>query len=772
MDDAHHEPETAPPSDIDLASILADLPIPFGILNLNREYVAGTKRFVQAITGEDEDAAKEMLQQGTDSLAIINEQLNVDATVAFDRATNSVPTRVAVGERVGRAGVIPACGMWLSDVVDDQGNVVGVSVGIDSASSNQTTTASASVRANSVFGEWAYDANLNQTTVNDRWFEILGYDPDEIDSTVERFWAHTMHPDDRNRLDVGIAHQLIPVFEFRMRHKEGDYRWYRNEGWVAEVNPDRSISKTRGLMYNVDEEHRNRTAIATMLDRTLDAIDSTAEGLIAIDASGEIVSANDTALRLLLTHSSVVGTLFDDTVDLRDSQGRSLRGDLLTGSLSTSRESIPEATLRRSDGSELLVSVSAHTVISDKSAKGAVLVRLRDLSNLIRVVTERDINERLGALGRLASGVAHDFNNLLSVAHGAGEIIQFDPNFATLSEATKESIRLMIQSTDQAADLTSRLLQFNRTDTGNGTNADVNRSVRATAEILRLSLNRRSKVDLDLGADDTFVAADPAVVDNALLNIGLNAQQAMPKGGTITMSTQNVTLDDEAAAASSFDLEPGNYIQIEVSDEGNGIDPDDLPHIFEPFFSTRSDGTGLGLVSVFRLAVGAGGSIEVDSTPGEGTTMRMLLPATAKSVQPEPVQQASDDEARTATQHNLSVLLAEDDDSVARVAASMLGLLGCTVQTVNNGAKLMDALSEGADPDVIFLDLRMPTMDGSETLTRLRESGFTTPIVIISGLVTQAEHERLQKAGASEVVQKPLTIAGLDQVLASVTAEG
>jgi nitrogen-specific signal transduction histidine kinase/CheY-like chemotaxis protein len=356
-----------------------------------------------------------------------------------------------------------------------------------------------------------------------------------------------------------------------------------------------------------------------------------------------------------------------------------------------------------------------------------------------RILEERiQQSQRLESVGQLTGGVAHDFNNLLTVILGNAELLHEE----LLSEPRLKPLAEMISSAAQrGADLTQSLLAFARRQALEPSAVDVNQLVAGMHGLLQRTLGENVEIQFKPAADLEPTLVDPAQLESALLNLCLNARDAMPEGGRLTIETGMRELDS-SYTDTGFDLVPGEFIMIAVSDTGCGILPNHKSRIFEPFFTTKEKGkgTGLGLSMVYGFIKQSGGQLNVYSEPGEGTTLRMYLPRAGVTADFLPAPEVSDAMANG----NETILLVEDDDLVRRYAHDQLAGLGYVVIEAANGPEALEIARQRSDIDLLFTDIVMPGgMNGRQLaeaacqlhpgLKVLYTSGYTENAIVHHG---------------------------------------
>jgi signal transduction histidine kinase/CheY-like chemotaxis protein len=396
----------------------------------------------------------------------------------------------------------------------------------------------------------------------------------------------------------------------------------------------------------------------------------------------------------------------------------------------------------------------------------AVVTRIEDALRFAREETlRRQHAERvafearqLELVGRLAAGIAHDFNNNLTSIMGCAELLQLEHG------ASSELTDNILRSSQRLAELTRQLLAYSRKGRMVRAPVDLHALVNDVVSLLRRSTDPNVRVVTDLEASHRVVAADAALLQSAFLNLLVNARDAMPAGGTITVATSTVELP---AAAGDGDGGPtGRCVVLDVRDTGEGIAPEVLPQIFDPFFTTKplGRGTGLGLAAVAGTIKAHGGRIDVESVVATGTSFRVTLP-----VQGEPEPSPAGEGGGEIVRGEGHVLLIDDDTLVSRTAVATLQSFGYRVTHASDGATAVD-LVRGAPRgfDVVLLDLRMPGMTGEATFAALKDAAPHLKILIWSGYGAEQDVSSMLHRGAAGFVQKPYGAASLSRTLANV----
>jgi PAS domain S-box-containing protein len=384
---------------------------------------------------------------------------------------------------------------------------------------------------------------------------------------------------------------------------------------------------------------------------------------------------------------------------------------------------------------------------------GSDVTRRRELEQTLQQA------QKLEAIGQLAGGVAHDFNNMLTAIMGAtdelAQLVQ-DPEQRALCG-------LISSASDRASELTRGLLSFSRKGKLHAAALDLHEVIRDTVRLLERSIDRRVKVFVDLGAPTAVVVGDPAQLQNAVLNLGINARDAMPDGGELHISTAVRELNEAACAGLAMDLPPGTYLQLSVRDTGVGIPGELRERIFEPFFTTKpvGQGTGLGLAAVYGISVEHGGAVSVESEPQRGSVFHLYLPLSDHNI-------PSRRPTREAEAGSGLVLLADDEPLVRDVGYQLLQSLGYQVVLAKDGEEAVRAFElHHAQLAAVLCDLVMPALSGTDATVRMREIDPQVPVVLCSGYPRDERHR-----GAGPVsdafLPKPFHRSELSRVLSRV----
>jgi PAS domain S-box-containing protein len=393
-------------------------------------------------------------------------------------------------------------------------------------------------------------------------------------------------------------------------------------------------------------------------------------------------------------------------------------------------------------------------VVTDLTERLRDQARVADAERLLRQ------SQKLDAIGQLTGGVAHDFNNLLMVISGGLSLLERPGD----AQRGLRVIAQMRQATERGASLSRKLLAFSRRQPLNPEPVDLHRQIDGMRELLDRTLRGDIEVRTELADDLWPIKVDPAEWELVVLNLCVNARDAMPDGGVITIGARNAPQVRQGEVT-------GDFVVVSVCDTGTGMSADVLTHVFEPFFTTKEigKGSGLGLPQVYGFTQQSGGTITVASVVGEGTTITMLLPRTAGS----PAEQAPRRADNLARQNGAlrSILLVEDNDEVATLVTEMLRELGYRVTRAASAQGALGALADGREIDLVLSDIMMPgTMNGMELAREVRRRRPGAPILLTTGYAGPAVQEAVVEG--IDILCKPYAIEALDAALRATFGNG
>jgi PAS domain S-box-containing protein len=508
-----------------------------------------------------------------------------------------------------------------------------------------------------------------------------------------------------------------------------------------------------------DERDRRHTeqVIGESRARFDTLVETAVDGVIMIDAAGSIQMFNPACEKLFgYASSEVIGRNVKKLMPApyRDEHDRYLENFHRTGV----RKIIGigrDVTGQRKDGSTFPMNLS---VGEAKQGGQSIFVGIvHDLT--ARKHTEEQLiqAQKMEAVGQLSGGIAHDFNNLLTVIVGNAEFLS---DALKSRQDLQKLADMIVQAGERGAELTQRLLAYGRRQTLHPVDIDCNALVTGVRKLLRRTLTEDIEIRVSLDPELATAFADTGQLENAILNLVINAKDAMPNGGTISITTANITLD-ERYAEHHPEVHPADYIMIAVTDDGHGMPKDVLEHVFEPFFTTKDvgKGSGLGLSMVYGFVKQSSGHVAIYSEPGLGTTVRIYLPVvadradSAPRLMPEPDLQAHGQE---------TVLIAEDDPFVRAYAVTCLETFGYRVIEAADGRDALNKIAGGAEIDLLFTDVVMPGgINGWELAETARRMQPNLRVLLTSGYALEALSERGRLPAGAIILNKPYRKAEL-----------
>jgi PAS domain S-box-containing protein len=409
---------------------------------------------------------------------------------------------------------------------------------------------------------------------------------------------------------------------------------------------------------------------------------------------------------------------------------------------------------RRKDGQVITVEITANFLVLGSREYSCAFVH--DISARKSLEQRLRQAEKLEVVGRLAGGVAHDFNNQLAGILGCTELLRAEIGSSNRSGRLLDDLTKAVQ---MASELTAQLLAFSRRGKFLIEPVDLNRTIQEVTSMLSRSIDKKFAVESRLCSEAAWTLGDPSQLQNAILNLALNARDAMKSGGTIALTTRRMEFDEAAIARMHLNVLAGEYIVLSVRDTGIGMDAETQQRVFEPFYTTKEGGagTGLGMAAVYGTVKNHKGAIRIDSELGRGTEVTLYLPASRSGTPPR----TDTGEVERMTLEG-RIMLIEDEPRLLKVTAEMLELLGCEVSAFADGRSALAHFREHRDAiDLVLIDLVMPGLSGSETFFELRAIDPRVQVLIISGYSQDGTAQSLIDAGALGFLAKPFSMAEL-----------
>lgn len=593
------------------------------------------------------------------------------------------------------------------------------------------------------------------TSVNPAWTNLLGWSEDEIKSLHV---SKLRHPDDAPAAIAGRARlaEGVPTvrMENRLRHRDGSWRWI-----------DWTMSAHDGLIYlsgrHITAEKQANEALRASERQFRSLVDGVTDyAFIMLDPNGIVSSWNAGAERIKgYAADEIIGKHFSEFYTPED-RASALPARALSIAAETGKFEA-EAWRLRKDGTQFFAHVVIDAIRDDKGALLGFAKITRDVTErreaqtaLERAQAQLAQAQKMEALGQLTGGVAHDFNNLLMIVSGQAQSL-----LRKLKDArTVRSLEAIVTATARGETLTRQLLSFARRQAIDPRAVNPAQSIAAFSDMLTSSA--RGNIDLRLQVPPTIwpIAIDIAEFELALVNLVVNARDAMPDGGCIVLSGENVRLTGRETAEQLV----GEFVALTVSDTGTGIPADMLEKVFEPFFSTKSPGkgTGLGLSQVYGFAHQSGGDVLARSEVGRGTQVTIYLPRSH-----EPVAEVAPGEAPILLDgHGERILVVEDNPDVKAVAVTLLEQLNYRTHAVDSARAALDLLASGARFDLLFTDLMMPgELDGLALARIVRAQYPQLPVLMTTGYAKE-----LTGRHNLPILRKPYRISALSEAIRAI----
>ena len=555
---------------------------------------------------------------------------------------------------------------------------------------------------------------------------VLGYSPEDLQRSSA---FEQVHPEDRERVReaslearrTGIGRTL----EYRMRHKDGSWRVLES---TARVIPSASGVPEKMVIVNRDITERKRAVEALRVSEASfrSVVEDAPYGIYQADDEGRFLRVNP-ALQRMLGYSStdeLQNVNLEREIFRRLEDFRGMRETL--HSLDEFREL--EIEWRKKDGTPITVRCSGRRVTEENGGSAFHEVFAEDVTDKRVLEAQLRMAGKMEAIGRLSGGIAHDFNNLLGVMIGYSQLLKRkmrpEPNLLEYAEEIEKAGQ-------RAASLTRQLLAFSRQQILTPTVLDLNTLVADMEKMLPRLIGEDIAIRIELGDGLGTVRADRGQVEQVIMNLAVNARDAMPAGGTLLVQTANRDLD-ELYVRDHPGARLGRYIMLSVRDSGVGMDRETITHIFEPFFTTKElgKGTGLGLATVYGIVKQSGGYIGVDSSPGQGACFQVFLPRVDELVTQIPEVPSTTPETRSSE----TILLAEDSDPLRKLAKSLLEGHGFEVLAAQNGEEALGLAREHSGRiHLLLTDVVMPGINGRVLAERLLATRPGTKILYMSG---------------------------------------
>jgi PAS domain S-box-containing protein len=613
-------------------------------------------------------------------------------------------------------------------------------------------------------GRWRWRVGTEAVEWSDGMYQIHGLNRDDFTPSLSGVFD-LLHPDDRipvrGAFDRVLRDRRVFDSEFRIRRPDGSLR----RVWCyADCSAERRSAGDwiLGILQDITELRQAELAALESAAHYRQLVELLPDGVILCQG-GRIVFCNPATVEILGAASAEV-LAGKPARDLAEPADREALDQLLEHPPEKARASRPvEMKLRRLDGSVFEGEVQATAMHSERGP--AIELILRDVSRRKAMQQQFDHAQRMEVVGQLTGGIAHDFNNILGIIIGNLDLLieraKGDP-------ALIELANVALDGALRGADLTQRLLAFSRKQPQAPRPIDLNAVLNQIVSVLRRTLGEQIEIRLDLAPQLMPIFAEPMQIEDAILNLAINARDAMPEGGRLSIETCGVILEGQAGEPAG--LAPGRYAVLTVSDTGTGMSAEVAGRAFEPFFTTKSlgKGTGLGLSMVYGFVKRSNGHIEIDSHPGGGTRVRIHLPqvpAGRQEIPAAPLESAGSLHPAAGR----VVLVVEDEKDVRTVAVKQLHDLGCRTLEAENAKAALSLLDSQEKVDLLFSDVVMPGgMNGYDLAVEARKRRPGLKVLLASGYAAHSRVQRAEPVEDIELLNKPYRKRDLAQKLGEV----
>ena len=523
-------------------------------------------------------------------------------------------------------------------------------------------------------------------------------------------------------------------------------------------------TKTALIEKELLERRAAEDALRKSEKRLAITLSSIGDGVITTDVKGLVDLVNPVAEKLTgWKAEEAAGKPFSEVFTILDATTLQPIPVNLPEMASHKEDSLsPGSLLMSRDGIKRQIGDSCTTITDEQNITHGFVLVFRDLTEPLHLEAQLLQVRRMESLGQLAGGIAHEFNNMLGGILGAAELLE-----TSVERQTRpyRYVELILNATHKASELTEQLLAFARKGRKASKPFEFHDAVKDSAGILASSLDKRIIIELKLDAQSSVINGDPTQIQNMLITLGVHAGKAMSEGGSLTISTRNVLLDELFCRKNPFTLIPGDYINLRIRDTGKGFPPHQLEHLFEPFHSgtPNEHDENLGLAAVYATVVDHHGAITVYSDPNEGTAFNICIPLTS-----DPITDDNQDDNQLI-EGSGCILVVDDEESIREIAEYFLIKSGYRViQAVNGADAIAKYRRQHNSIHLILLDMTMPVMNGRDCFFALREIDPDAKIVMVSGFTGQNDMRPLLEQGLAAFIEKPYRHATLSRVIHEV----
>jgi two-component system, cell cycle sensor histidine kinase and response regulator CckA len=614
-------------------------------------------------------------------------------------------------------------------------------------------------------GYYETDLQGNFTFFNDSLCEIFGYVSDELQGLNYRKVVTKKYARDVFQAfnDIYRTGRPLSLINHEIVKKDGEKKYVELSASLSIGDNGKPIGYY-GIIRDITDRKQAEREIEKRQKFLESVLYNAPDAVITLDASHHVTEWNPGAEQIFgYSRNEAIDIDLDDLIAHKDvvNEAKMLTRHILSGNRVTPRELVRY----RKDGTEVAVIASGSPIIIDGKLQGLVVV-YTDITGLKQAEEEKtrlglqlQHAQKMEAIGTLSAGIAHNFNNLLMTIQGNTSLILLktdpsDPNYVRLKNIER--------AVESGAKLNSQLLGYAREGSYEIKLLDMNQLITETLDTFGVT-KREVRVHKQLARDIWMIMGDKGQIEQVLLNLFINAADAMPRGGDLFVKTEKAT--DQNLIGRPYHVKHGKYVLITLRDTGMGMDEKTMDRIFDPFFTTKglSGGTGLGLASLYGIIKAHRGYIDVKSKKGQGTTFRIYLPASGKKLKKE------HERVSEMVTGNETVLLVDDEEMILDVGLQMLEALGYKVLVARGGKEAVDVYRDNMnDICLVILDMVMPDMAGEETYERLKEINPSVKVLLSSGYSIKGRAHKIMLKGCDGFIQKPFGMKDISQKIRDI----